>query len=94
MARAQSALKIGPQSVTPSQAEKWLAKNHPRNRNISLRLVDAFTADMLAGEWRLTHQGICFDGEGQLIDGQHRLTAVVKSGKTIQLVGRILSTHL
>ncbi len=73
-------------------AEGWLAKNHPRNRRISSKLVDTFAEDMLAGNWRLTHQGICFDGEGQLIDGQHRLSAVIKSGKTIALVVAINSS--
>jgi hypothetical protein len=31
----------------------------------------------------MTHQGIAFDEFGNLIDGQHRLHAIVKSGKTI-----------
>lgn len=81
-----TAIKISTRQVTPKMAERWLAKNHPRNRKISSKLVDTFAEDMSAGNWRLTHQGICFDGDGQLIDGQHRLSAVVKSGKTIALV--------
>jgi hypothetical protein len=40
---------------------------------------------MLAGEYLLTHQPIAFDALGRLIDGQHRLAAVVQSGVTVQM---------
>ena len=39
--------------------------------------------DMKAGHWRLTHQGIAFDPAGVLIDGQHRLWAIVESDTTL-----------
>jgi hypothetical protein len=35
---------------------------------------------MASGEWHLTHQGIAFDELGNLVDGQHRLLAVIESG--------------
>lgn len=38
---------------------------------------------MSRNAWPITHQGIAFDEFGQLIDGQHRLHAIVKSKKTI-----------
>ena len=60
-------------SITPAKARKWLEKNHPRNRPVSWSRVEAFANDMLDGNWRLTHQGICFDGDGFLVDGQTRL---------------------
>jgi hypothetical protein len=34
---------------------------------------------MKSGTWRLTHQGIAFDESGNLVDGQHRLLAVISS---------------
>src|SRR5262249_11917158 len=42
-----------------------------------------YADDMLAGRWRLSFQGIAFDTSGRLIDGQHRLLAVLRSGMTI-----------
>jgi hypothetical protein len=36
--------------------------------------------DMEAGRWLETHQGIGLDHEGNLVDGQHRLSAIVLSG--------------
>ena len=32
-----------------------------------------------SGNWQLTHQGIAFDKNGVLIDGQHRLWAIVEA---------------
>ncbi|WP_405993756.1 hypothetical protein [Streptomyces sp. NBC_00986] len=38
------------------------------------------------GEWKLTHQGIAFDENGQLVDGQHRLAAIVKAGMAVEIL--------
>ncbi|MFF3967872.1 hypothetical protein ACFYZI_40750 [Streptomyces griseorubiginosus] len=71
--------------VTPQIAATWLQFNRPENRRISQRAVAGLAAAMLAGEYLLTHQPIAFDAHGRLIDGQHRLTAVVQSGITVQM---------
>lgn len=62
--------------VTPDLAEEWLKKNDPNNRSVSWSRVESFHNDILAGKWKLTHQGVAFDREGQLSDGQHRLEAI------------------
>jgi hypothetical protein len=72
--------------VTPAMAEKWLKKNHPENRRISPDRVTSLANDMLAGGWKLTHQGICFDAGGFVIDGQHRLSAIVQSRTAVDMV--------
>jgi head-tail adaptor len=40
---------------------------------------------MRAGRWRLTHQGIAFSSNRVLLDGQHRLWAVLISGVTVPM---------
>ena len=35
---------------------------------------------MQNGEWKLNGKSICFDWNGRLLNGQHRLSAVVRSG--------------
>jgi hypothetical protein len=72
--------------VTPELAERWLGKNAKHNRTIGQRHVEGMASDMREGNWRLTHQGICFDSEGRLIDGQHRLSAVVLSGAHVKML--------
>jgi hypothetical protein len=56
--------------VTPAQAKKWLAHNDDNNRAISEQRVSVLAGAMSSGNWRVTHQGICFNGEGTLIE-QH-----------------------
>lgn len=65
--------------VTPDLAKRLLARN-TRNRKISEKVVQKYVEEIRAGDWRLTPSGIGFDTEGELLDGQHRLAAIVKSG--------------
>lgn len=79
------AIKTGFQAVTPPMAEKWLEGN-THNRKLYQSVVNRYAADMKAGKWRKTHQGIAFDEDGTLIDGQHRLFAIWESGVTVTLM--------
>ena len=81
--------------VTPELAETWLVRNY-FNRKISEEMVERFCRAMLAGDWRLTHQGIAFDRHGLLVDGQNRLEAVCRSGQTIRMhvfVDQTIANH-
>lgn len=71
--------------VGPAQAREWLQRN-AHNRPLSKKLVKAFALEMRNGDWRETHQGPAFDDRDRLIDGQHRLEAVVLSGVTIRML--------
>jgi len=71
--------------VTPQLAAEWLAKN-TENRPIKRFLVDDLCSAILNGRFLLTHQPIAFAPDGRLLDGQHRLTAVVESGKTVPML--------
>ena len=61
--------------VDPETASLWLRRNK-KNRSISQASLNRYVRDMINGTWRYTHQGIAFDPEGHLLDGQTRLTAV------------------
>lgn len=71
--------------VTPRLAEEWLGKNES-NRNLRPARVAQLVRDMQAGAFALTGDSIKFDWNGNLIDGQHRLTAVRDSGVTIEIL--------
>ncbi len=66
--------------IDPDTAKTWLDEHNQRNRPVSKAHVRLLAADLAAGRWRTTHQGIAFDRDGQLVDGQHRLWAIVESG--------------
>lgn len=72
--------------VTPEMAAEWIRSNLPENRRVSKALVARFKRDMLAGNWRFTHQGIAFDRDGRLVDGQHRLLAIIESGVSAKMM--------
>jgi hypothetical protein len=68
--------------VTPEHAAFWLLKNKS-NRPIRATVVASYAAQIKGGHWRLTHQGVCLDCTGALLDGQHRLTAIVQTGISV-----------
>jgi hypothetical protein len=79
-------MKTQTKIITPEWAIDVLEKHNPRNRKLSEQTVQSYATDMKNGRWFLNHQGIAFDVNGDLLDGQHRLWAVVLSGKSIDMM--------
>ncbi|MEU6475544.1 hypothetical protein ABZ858_01410 [Streptomyces sp. NPDC047017] len=71
--------------VTPELARDWLRRNIS-NRPLSRQTVTQLAKAIERREWKLTHQGIAFDENGNLVDGQHRLQAVVKAGIPVEIL--------
>ena len=69
--------------ITPALAVEYLRKN-TINRPLSKKRVRQLASDMANGRWRYTGDAIKFDEGGTLLDGQHRLSAVVQSGRTVK----------
>ena len=75
--------------VTPDTAAKWLAQNAHNNRAPKKSVVKLYVSHMKRGTWNSDNCAITFDADGNLIDGQHRLRAVVESGQAQEfIVGR------
>ena len=75
-----SGLKAQVYMITPTHAERLLASNDS-NRAISQRTVNGYAAIMRAGQWALNGESIIVNGDGTLLDGQHRLLACVQAGR-------------
>lgn len=69
-------------NVTPAIAKEYLEHLPARQRLLSTRTVDRYSNDLLAGEFAFTGDSIKFDADGNLIDGQHRCTAIVEADTT------------
>lgn len=69
---------VGIELITPTKARVYLEKN-AGNRKIRNQCVIPLKRDFVAGKAVLTNDAICFDEAGNLINGQHRLTACVES---------------
>ena len=72
-------MEVHEELITKEMAQDYLQKNIG-NRPIREALVCRFVRAIKNGEWNLTHQGIAFDIDGHLADGQHRLVAICRSG--------------
>lgn len=64
--------------ITPGMAKGWLITNKV-NRILSESRWTAIGLDLLEGRWQYNGAPILFDENGDLMDGQHRLTACVEA---------------
>jgi hypothetical protein len=78
-------MQITQQSISPKRAQELLG-TVKLNRNVRSRHVAELARQMVNGEWDPNNPGaIGLTTSGKLLDGQHRLLAVVESGKTIRM---------
>lgn len=80
MTQTQTRAKV--EAVTPDIAADWLERN-VHNRDIRSSVVAEYAGAMKRGEWRVNGEAIKFDENGNVLDGQHRLWAIIESGTTI-----------
>ena len=65
-------------TVDAKTAAKWLAEHNEGNRRLDMATVASYTRDMLEGRWiSAADQPLHFDVDGNLLNGQHRLSALV-----------------
>jgi len=69
-------------AVTPEMAHEFLG-NNPSNRSINRNRVSTMANDMKNGRWVVSPQPLIFTKEGELMDGQHRLRAVIAADVTV-----------
>jgi hypothetical protein len=70
------------EDIDPHKAAEMLRGNSVNRRMVPNHL-NRLVSEMLADEWRVTGDTIKLNGD-RLLDGQHRLEAVVRSGVTIR----------
>lgn len=71
--------------VTPELAEEWLKRNES-NRNLRPKHVSKLARAMEQGEFHFVGDPIRFGTDGRVLDGQHRLFAVMRSGTTHEML--------
>lgn len=77
-------MQTGYYVVTRELAEKWLA-TQVLNRAVNSRRVQQYAEDMKNGNWAVNGESIKFMN-GVLVDGQHRLHAVLRSGVAVRML--------
>lgn len=72
------------QTITPGLAKKWLETTNTNNRNLRKRKVSQYAAMMTRGQWLADGDTYKWDVNGVLLDGQHRLAAIVEANHTVK----------
>jgi hypothetical protein len=78
-------MRVNIETIAPNDALTMLKMNTANFRKPDHHRINAYSNEMKAGSWVNNGDSIKFQGD-ELIDGQHRLMAIVKSGVTIVTV--------
>lgn len=76
-------MKIEKRLITPDTAKTMLKKNSC-NRPLRKSNLHYLSDEIKSGNWMLTGDPIKFSTKGILLDGQHRLNAIIMSGKSVE----------
>lgn len=79
-------MRAGVVSIAPPLATQILAHCNKRNRNLKTNNVVRLSRDIAEGNWKVNGEPIIFDDRGMLLNGQHRLSAVIASELSIDTV--------
>jgi len=80
--------------VTADLAHELLEMNISGQRSLSQSAVERYATDMASYDWIFNGAAILISNENKLIDGQHRLNAIVESGTPqVLLIVRGVSTE-
>lgn len=79
-------MKISVETITPARAKQLLANNYDKNRSIRSSAVQQLAAIMERGDFYSENgQTLVVGEDGTLYDGQHRLNAIIESGKSFDM---------
>lgn len=71
------------ETITPESATNWLRANQ-HNRPVRRRHVAFLASEILKGNWQVNGQAIVISEDEQVLDGQHRLLAIIEAGRQVQ----------
>lgn len=72
-------------TITPKDAEYILQRNEG-NRKLRKQTMKKYASIMEAGNWIVTPEAIVISKTGRLLNGQHRLSAVVDCGRPVDFL--------
>lgn len=72
-------------TITPERAKLFLEHN-TENRRLSRSRVNKYLRDIQAGLWKLNGESIKMSDRGVILDGQHRLEAIVLANMPVETV--------
>jgi hypothetical protein len=74
------------EEITPEFAAKLLEKNTKHQRKLNRNRVQQYMLDMKNNNWQLNGEAIIIGDQGTLLDGQHRLSAVIAADVKVKML--------
>lgn len=71
--------------ISPQMAKAFLEKN-THNRPIRPNAIVQYARDMANGRWVCNGETIIIHKDGTIVDGQHRLMAIIRAGVTVRIL--------
>lgn len=68
--------------ISPDVARELLNLNTKGQRTISLDAVERYATDMVTMDWLFNGAAVLISNTNELLDGQHRLSAIIESGES------------
>jgi len=78
-------IKVVVETITPDRAVQMLERNK-KNRKYRSRILNLYASEMKKKAWHPGVGSITFNGDGSLLDGQHRLQACILSQTAFESV--------
>lgn len=70
-------------TITPDVASAWL-KSNQHNRPVRRRHVAFLANEITRGNWQVNGQAIVISENESILDGQHRLMAIIEAGESVR----------
>lgn len=78
-------VRVSIERIGPDIARSYMLAN-TKNRKLNERHMKQLVAAMLASEWWMNGETIIFGADGSLLNGQHRLMAIITSGVEVDVL--------
>lgn len=78
-------MRTSVQRITPDMAKIMLGANS-NNRNLRRHRVRQYAEQIKRGQWQATGEAIKFAKDGTLLDGQHRLHAIIEANIPVEML--------
>jgi hypothetical protein len=78
-------VRVSIERIGPEEAREYL-KSNTKNRKLNDNHARRLREVMMAGDWWLNGETIVFGADGTLLNGQHRLTAIVQAGVFVDVL--------
>lgn len=80
-----TSMKMEVITMTPEWAQEILATWNTKNRYMRPGVVQKYAHSIKTGQWKLTPEVVAVGSDGVLLNGQHRLAAVIETNMPVQI---------